>query len=130
MAEKNRTIMVVDDDEITLEFIVDHLKDMGQKVIFATDGSEALKIIKKRKNKPDLLLSDIALPGLNGVELAHSMFHESPDTKIILMSGIMQPALKTGTKDGPDQGFLKKPFCGKTLTSHIRKALEELESSA
>lgn len=123
-----KIILVVDDDQNTRLFVEEKLKPLGQKVLAAANGSEALVIIRDQRGKLDLLLSDVEMPGMNGIELAEAMTSEAPHAKIILMSGCIKPALKVSNFASYKKGFIQKPFSGKTLVSHIKKALIELES--
>lgn len=121
-----KIILVVDDDRNTRIFVQEKLKTLGQKVIAATNGSEALAIIKDRGGKLDLLLSDVEMPEMNGIELAEALVNEAPAAKVILMSGCLKPSPKTANRASYEKGFIQKPFSGKTLVSHVKRALTEL----
>lgn len=123
-----KIILVVDDDQNTLFFVVEKLRPLGQKVLAATNGSEALAMIRDQGGKLDLLLSDVEMPEMNGLELAEAMASEAPDAKIILMSGCIKPALKATNFASYEKGFIQKPFSGKTLVNHVQKALTELNN--
>ena len=125
----DRTILVVDDDKDTLNFIADLITSMGGPVTVytASCGPEAIKLLEDHIDSVDLLLSDVVMPGMSGVELAKSLADKDPRAKVILMSGLLQPSLTSGNGALYEKGFIGKPFSGKTLTNHVKKALDELE---
>jgi CheY-like chemotaxis protein len=120
------TVMVVDDDCHTLNFVTECLSQMGQEVYSAASGEEAIELIRKLRVKIDLLLSDVIMPGITGIELARRLVADTPATKIIFMSGYMKPALTSENSGNRESGFLQKPFSGKTLINHIKQVLAEL----
>lgn len=127
MTARNRKIvMVVDDDRHTLEFVTECLRKMGQEVYSAANGEEAMELIHNLKVKIDLLLSDVVMPGINGIELARKLVEAVPAIKIIFMSGYMKPALPVQNATNNKNGFLQKPFSGRTLMNHVKQALTEL----
>lgn len=124
--QNHKTILVVADDPRTRSFVTECITKMGQQVVAATSGEEALKIIHNQEVEVNLLLSDVTMPGLNGIELAKSIVAKTPSTKVIFMSGCMQPAVSFTETAKYENGFILKPFSRKTLASHVKKALLEL----
>ena len=124
--QSTRIVLVVDDDQPTLSFVTECIAQMGHKVFSAASGEEAMEIIHNQGVEVDLLLSDVVMPGMNGIELAQTLVANAPETKIIFMSGYMQPALSLTITAKYERGFIQKPFSGKTLTNHVKKALTEL----
>lgn len=130
MTERTRkTIMVVDDDRHTLDLVTECLNQMGQEVFAASSGEEAMELIGRLGIKIDLLLSDVVMPGINGIELARRLVTDAPATKIIFMSGYMKPALTSENSIQPENRFLQKPFSGKTLVNCVKQALAEKSPS-
>ena len=124
----DKTILVVDDDKDTLNYIADIISIMDKITVYtASCGSEAIKILEERIGGVNLLLSDVVMPGMSGIELAKSLVEKFPTTKVILMSGLIQPSLTTENIVGHENGFIRKPFSGRTLTNHVKRALEELK---
>ena len=121
-----RTILVVDDDKDIREFIAEHISKMGQTVYTASCGSEAMTLLEDQIDCLDLLLSDVVMPGMSGVELAESLADKKPGAKVILMSGFLQPSPDFGNAAKYEKGFIRKPFSGKTLVNHVKRALDEL----
>ena len=81
-----RKILVVDDDEIIVKIMKDQLSAKGFDVAVAYDGNEALKMV--RANKPDLIVSDINMPNLNGWKMAMELKQDAAtkDIPVILLS--------------------------------------------
>ena len=125
----NRTILVVDKDEGTIEFITKEISKMGLDVHTATCGDDAIKIFDDLNGEVDIVLSDVVMPGMSGMELVESIAQKVPGTKAIMMSGFMRPATLCDNKAEYEDGFIRKPFSGKTLQKHIKKALTELKNS-
>jgi DNA-binding response OmpR family regulator len=96
----------------------------GYEVILARDGKEALQKAREFDGVIHLLLSDVHMPGMTGIELAVQLNQERPDTKILLLSG-----LPTGTPDlNSGWQFLPKPFRPEILIDRIRDFLSQQPS--
>jgi two-component system response regulator VicR len=78
-------VLVVEDDRDVLEIIVDIIKRHNIDVVTAQDGEEALE--KYAKEQPDLVMADIRMPKLNGIDLSHTIKKRNPNLPIILFSG-------------------------------------------
>ena len=124
--DKDKTILVVDDDNLVLDVVEAFIEQLGHKVLLAGSGHEALKVAKEHDSKVDLLLTDVMMPNMNGLELAEAMVADSPDVKVVFMSGCLQPAIDSRNTPRFKNGFVKKPFSSKTLITHIKKALNEM----
>ncbi|KTC87476.1 MULTISPECIES: MEDS domain-containing protein [Legionella] len=107
----NETILVVE-DESTLRFVISKiLKRCGYQIIEAEDASTASKLWHANRDKIDLLLTDLILPkGTNGWELAKSLLKESPQLKVIYMSGYSAEIAKKELQLQEGINFLIKPF--------------------
>ena len=90
------TILAVDDNPAMRSLISDTLEPLGYTVFVAASGDEALEISRTRKEKIDLLLTDIVMPGMSGRQLINRLQSERPALKAILMSGI-RPILSVQT---------------------------------
>ncbi len=118
--KKTWKILVVDDDRELLKLLREHLKGSEFKARFAASGAEALKIAAG-PGEIELLLTDVLLPDINGIELARTMLKRQPGLKIAFMSGYLRPALTD--QENPEstaKGFIQKPFSGKSLRSFLR----------
>jgi DNA-binding response OmpR family regulator len=106
--DRGRSILIVDDDEMILELLTRALKIYGFRVFTAGNGVEGLRIFDNECI--DIVLTDIEMPGLNGVELAAHIQNRSPDTKITLMTGGYEDVGNKLVKDGTVDHCFLKPF--------------------
>jgi len=122
--KKPEKILLVEDDLELLKALREHLKGSGLKIKFAATSAEALKIASSA-GELDLLLTDVLLPDLNGIELAKKLLARQPGLKVAFMSGYLRPSLADPeVPEAAPTPFLQKPFSGKTLTVFIRKCLQ------
>jgi CheY-like chemotaxis protein len=108
-------ILVVDDEYEVGQALATILEDEGFEVDVANDGQEAKLMLEKKR--PDLILSDVMMPRMNGIQLV-SFLKENPEKKnipIVLMSAA---PIKENTQS---DGFLKKPFNIDVLMSEVMK---------
>lgn len=118
----SETILVVDDESNTREFIESVLMPLGYNVVVSASGEEALQLTENEKMEVDLLLSDVVLPGIKGHELAEKFKNLNPDIKCLFMSGYLCPSIAMGSENR-EGAFLKKPFSRATLVDKMRKML-------
>jgi response regulator RpfG family c-di-GMP phosphodiesterase len=122
----NKTILTVDDDEFVREILVAYLEDSGFSVIQADNGRTGLETF--RKDRPDLVMLDLRMPEMDGLEVLSHITEESPDTPVILVSGMGTigdaiKALKLGAWD-----YIAKPIHDMGVLEHaVNKALERSE---
>lgn len=117
------TILVVEDDEAAQKAVRDTLKTLNYRVLTANNGAEALEIVEREK--VNLVLSDLVMPEMGGVELFKILKKKFPEIKMIVMTGY---PLKGGTKEliGRSQlDWLQKPLDMETLTSLVGKMLNK-----
>ena len=118
-------IFVVDDEPVIASTLAAILKQHGYSATFFTSPREALAAA--RSKAPDLLISDVAMPGLSGVDLAIQMKAQYPECKILLFSGQAdtQDLLEDARSQGHDFQLLEKPVHPSTMLSEVA-ALEAL----
>jgi two-component system cell cycle sensor histidine kinase/response regulator CckA len=121
-ADGRRTILVAEDEPSVRDLILTTLRRNGFSALSAADGREAMQLIEVAGRRIDLVVSDVVMPGIDGVELAKLARATRPSLPIILMSGYGQWQLP------PDSGLgdvhrLEKPFTARQLTSAIQVAL-------
>jgi len=115
-------LLVVDDDPELLHLFSQMLRKEGYDPATAHNANDALRLIGEFPNETHLLLSDVDMPGMSGIELARRMAAENPDVPVILMSGSPLPS-------NTDAPFLIKPFTAQELVQKIREVMD-LESVA
>jgi DNA-binding response OmpR family regulator len=118
---RNITILVADDEGALLRFMRDLLMNLGYNVIVASNGRQALEVALGHEGAIDLLLSDIDMPGMTGIELAIQLQKARPEIKILLISGLDSGVLVLNN----GWQFLPKPFLADMLRDRIRDFLAE-----
>ena len=114
---KQKTILLVEDEDQLRKFLAAVLRGRGYVVLPVSDGQEALETAAAFDGVIDLLLSDLDMPRVTGFELAAIFRSERPATKIVLMSGC-----HSSGRD--DCEFLEKPFAVGTLLASIASMLK------
>ncbi len=118
------TILVVEDEQPVRKFIVRVLRKAGYQVLEARNADEALAALGNGQAVPDLLLTDVAMPGLTGPELADRLREDRPGLRVLFISGYPQKAAG-GPTEAPDaEAFLSKPFRPDELTAAVRARLD------
>jgi len=120
--QKQRRILMVDDDVLIAMTSVDMLEDLGHKVVEAHSGHEALELLGKSLDggdRIDLMITDFSVPGMNGAELAMQARQLVPGLPILLASGYTD--LPAGMD--VDVGLLGKPYSQEDLASEIAKVI-------
>jgi DNA-binding response OmpR family regulator len=121
MSDSGQTILFVDDHEHFLVPISGLLSKSGFRVITATNGNDALQKACQFDGVIDVLVADVQIPGMSGIELAIQLRRMRHETKILLISGYDWRLLA----ESYGWPFLRKPFHFEELKNGIRKALAE-----
>lgn len=116
------TILLVDDEQAILELNAKLLQDQGYTVLQALNAEQALKILTQET--PDLMLSDIVMPGINGYELASIVQDKYPDIKIQILSGFNDESIDNASSAELRNNSLKKPVKSGDLLGKIRELLD------
>ncbi len=112
------SILLAEDDESLRRFLAAALVRAGHVVIDCADGMAALSQLQQLKF--DLLLSDIVMPGIDGIELAKRAAELDPDLRIMFITGFAAVALHPASEAPKDAKILSKPF-------HLRDIVEEVD---
>ncbi len=121
--KESATVLIVDDDQILLNIVAEQISLFGFQPILASSGEEALQFAQKQ-TQIDLLLTDIIMPNMNGVDLAKQFVALYPETKVLFMSGYICPTMAHFGNQDSEHAFLQKPFTQNTLISKMRNVLE------
>jgi len=122
-----KTILVVDDEPKIVELARDYLEHAGFAVVSAFDGSEALT--RARTDAPDLIVLDLGLPKLDGLDVARALRRDS-NVPIVILSGRSDETDKlVGLELGADD-YVTKPFSPKELVARVRAVLRRIERPA
>ena len=120
-------ILVVDDEAKIVKLVRSYLEQLGFTVVEAGDGQTAL--IQARREKPDLVVLDLGLPGIDGMEVARILRREG-DTPIIMLTARIEDTDKiVGLELGADD-YVTKPFNPRELASRVRAVLRRTSGAA
>ena len=119
------TILVVEDERMILRVAQAALERLGYRVLCASDGMEALELVRKTPEPIHLLVTDVVMPKLGGRELALRLQELRPNTRVLYTSGYAENAIATQgvLREGVD--FIQKPYALATLTRRVREALDQ-----
>ena len=118
-----KRVLVVDDDVKTVELVKLYLNRDGYRVLTAYDGVEALR--QAREGHPDLIVLDIMLPGIDGLEVCRTLRNESEVPIIMLTAKTTDQDKLTGLSLGADD-YMTKPFSPRELAARVRAVLRRL----
>jgi len=117
------TILIVDDEDLNREVTGELLESMGYKVYKAGSGQEAVAVYMEKKNRIDLILLDMIMPGISGGETFDLLREINPNVPVLLTSGYNINKQVRQILDRGCNGFLQKPFHPEKLSRKIRKIL-------
>ncbi len=127
MKKKNTTgnelILFVDDEEIILDVCQRMLKRMGYRVVIAKNGKEALNKFKDLNSIFDLLITDVYMPYMTGIELAKNILKLKPEIPVILFTGYKDLLIPEKMESIGIYEILTKPFTQKEMASSIKRSL-------
>src|SRR3989339_575841 len=118
-----KRILIVDDDARTVELVRLYLNRDGHKVMTAYDGNEALRLA--RESHPDLIVLDLMLPGIDGLEICRGLRAESDVPIIMLTARATDDDRLAGLDTGADD-YVTKPFSPRELAARVRAVLRRL----
>jgi len=120
-------ILVIDDEPSIVNLVKAYLKPEGYEVFTAMDGPSGLKAA--RSFKPDLIILDIMLPGIDGIELLSRLRRESEVYVILLTAKTEETDKIVGLSVGADD-YVTKPFSPRELTARVKAALRRIQTGA
>ena len=119
---ESATVLIVDDDPVLLNLVAEQISLFGYQPVLASNGEKALEIAPKQKNI-DLLLTDVMMPKMNGVDLAKQLATLYPDIKVLFMSGYICPSIAHYGIQDSEHAYLQKPFTQNTLLTKMKNVL-------
>jgi DNA-binding response OmpR family regulator len=122
-----KTILVVDDETKITRLVQDYLEHAGFAVLTAADGASALA--NARLHKPDLVVLDLGLPGLDGLDVTRELRKQSEVPIIMLTARSDESDKLVGLELGADD-YITKPFSPKELIARVRTVLRRMEKTA
>jgi CheY-like chemotaxis protein len=118
------TVLVVEDESAVRSLARDVLTRLGYDVLVASDGREALKVADRCRRPINLLVSDVVLPHLRGVEVADRLRARRPGLRVLYISGYTETAIVHDGQLDPGVDFLAKPFRPADLANRVREVLD------
>ena len=119
------TILFVDDEKTIIEVMRDILEALDYRVLTANNGEEAVKIYDSLKDEIDLVILDVIMPGMGGMETFEALKALNPDVKVIFSSGYSLNRIAREIMDKGCMAFIQKPFNIETISQKIREVLQE-----
>lgn len=120
-------ILLVDDDKYIRSYLTAALESVGYRVMSAADGAIGFTLLNEFIEQTDLLLSDVEMPHMGGIELCEKAKWLAPRLPIILMSGGVEQAYFQNRASALGAAYLQKPFSLERLLDAI-KQLEEMQN--
>ena len=118
------TILVVEDEDLVLDVATRILTQQGYRVLSATSGAEALKLIHRHGGTIHLLLTDVVMPGFTGSQVAEQVSKICPETRVLYMSGYPESMITPQGVVDQEIPLLSKPFTAPDLLEHVRAVLD------
>jgi len=119
-------ILLAEDDEAMRTYLARALENAGYSVVSVANGAEAIPFINTERF--DLLLSDIVMPEMDGIELAQRCNELSPETKVMFITGFAAVSLRAN-RAAPHAKMLSKPFHLKDLVREIERMFDEVATA-
>jgi CheY-like chemotaxis protein len=122
-ATGSATILLVEDDKLVMSAAGQSLARLGYSLLLAPSAEAALRQLEQHQGPVHLLLTDIMLPGMDGLSLAREVRARQPGIKVLYMSGYSEEALRLKDVADPHVQLLEKPFTFKGMAAAVKKAL-------
>jgi len=118
-------ILVVEDETAVRLMICRMIRGLGFECVEAVNGREALRIVRQREQPFALVLTDLIMPVMSGVELCERLAEERPGLSILGMSAYPRPTLTSHNAIPPALPFIQKPFLPGALAQAIQGAISD-----
>lgn len=125
VSAEQQTILVVEDEIAILDMTSKILEKMGYSVISANTPTQAINLARQHADKISLLLTDIIMPDMNGIDLVGYIKSFLPNLKYLFMSGYTANIIDYKNGLDIEKNFIQKPFSLKNLIAKVRKSLEK-----
>ena len=119
-----KTVLVVEDEPQIAQIVRDYLQHAGFGVVTTGDGAEALALVRQRA--PDLIVLDLGLPRIDGLEVAKQLRHDTDIPIIMLTARVEECDRLAGLEVGADD-YVTKPFSPRELVARVRAVLRRIE---
>lgn len=119
----SETVLVVDDEEMVRRLAARILLGEGYRVLEADGGEDAVRLLQRTASRINGVLTDVAMPGLNGRQLGETILRCWPDIRVLYMSGFPARRIVDEGALDPASPFIQKPFTSEQLTRRVRQLL-------
>lgn len=119
LSHGEKTVLVVEDEPTVLQLTSQLLASLGFKVIEANSSDQALRLMGNSAPAIDLLLTDVVMPGMNGIHLAKRLTQLHPGLKVLFMSGYSEAAISSPEEMTDGRHFIQKPFSLESLNAKL-----------
>ena len=123
-ARDDEAVVVVEDEPMVKNLVSEILRKFGYQVMEFTNGPEVLARMKRGRLPIHLLVTDVVMPGMSGIELARELALSRPDMRILFLSGYTDDLVGRQGALQPGRAFLQKPFTPDTLLRKVRELLD------
>ncbi len=125
LARGRETVLLVEDEMSVRDLAHAILNKLGYTILRASNGSEAIQIAERHRERIDLLLTDVVMPGMNGRELAERLLTLHPETKVLYTSGYTENVIVHHGVLEENLHFIGKPYSLQSLSKKIRETLDQ-----
>ena len=119
-------LLIVEDDESVRSLAARALERAGHRVTLAADGEQGLALILEARGGFDLVVSDIRMPSMDGIEMARSAARRYPHLRILLITGYADQRERAAELSGTIVGVLQKPFTLSDIRDRVATALQHV----
>ena len=124
VAQSPSTVLVVDDEEGVRNYLAEVLRFEGYKCQCFSESLSALAYLAEENRPADLVLVDIRMPGMNGIDLLREVKSRQPELPVILVSGLYELVLALGALEAGADDYLKKPVKSSDVVTLVGKYLQ------
>ncbi|MHB1024638.1 MAG: ATP-binding protein [Desulfobacteria bacterium] len=121
---RGENILLVEDEEMVRKLMLEGLRRDGYSVLAAENAKEAISLLERDARPIDLLLTDLMMPGINGMELAQRLMLSHPAMKVLLISGYTEEEIGKLVRKESGTAFLQKPISPTALSRMVREVLD------
>jgi two-component system, cell cycle sensor histidine kinase and response regulator CckA len=126
--EGTETILFVEDEEFIRDIVRVTLESKGYKVYVAQDGVTAIRLYERYKQEIDLVLTDIGLPGLTGIDEFKKLKELNPEVKVVFTSGFLELDMRNKLLKEGAKAFIQKPYQPGNVLQIVREVLDKKSS--
>ena len=123
-------ILIAEDEEAIRSLVARALRQDGHEVMTASDGAQALDVLLRERGAFELLLTDVRMPIMDGIALAHAVARKHPAVTILLMTGYADQRERAQSLDALIHDVIAKPFSLGTMRRAVSEALRASRAAA